>query len=108
MPTMGPLRWATVTKQDTSRSYDDLPESDVATVLHVPLLWNHGDDSAVIPASERHRKPGRHRAPVPAARRQVSRPTPPWHTTARVGLVSAVLVLGLFTTALLALAIWLP
>jgi hypothetical protein len=98
-------------RSNDDRSYDDLPEADVATVLQVPLLW--GSRPAVLshtPASRhRRRAAGRHR---PAPRRTMATSAGwidhPLAHTARVGLVSAALVLALFAGVLLALAIWLP
>ncbi|HUV47532.1 MAG TPA: hypothetical protein VMX11_01030 [Actinomycetes bacterium] len=117
-----------MTEQDTARSYDDLPESDVATVLQVPLLLIPGTSDAQAPPSGRSgrrasgRQPGRHRAPAtpdhrprrPLRSSSTSRPrrTPPRHdplvVAAKVGLVSAALVLMVFAAVLLALAAWLP
>ena len=115
-----------MTTQDTSRSYDDLPESDVATVLQVPLLWSPRSEHSAPRSSDRRdeRGGGRHRAPGPGThsrprerrspagrRRRGSPPAAPQHqlaATARIGLISAALVLGLFAAALLALAVWLP
>lgn len=100
------------------RSYDDLPESDVATVLQVPLLWGGPAPSAVGTA----RSTRRHRVPEPAATAAATvvpawedEPTAPRGRTAHpmlqvveVGIVSALLVLALFGLALLALAAWMP
>lgn len=88
------------------RSYDDLPESDVATVLQVPLLW--GGRTAEAPA--RHRASAR--TVVPAATRAPTR-RPGWADhpllqVLEVGVVSALLVLTLFGVVLLALAQWMP
>lgn len=94
------------------RSYDDLPESDVATVLQVPLLWGGqpADASTDAPAAARHR------ASVPtvlpaAAEARTRRPqwaNHPLLQVLEVGVVSALLVLALFGAALLALARWMP
>ncbi|MEO8107505.1 MAG: hypothetical protein ABI720_09315 [Actinomycetes bacterium] len=115
-----------MTEQDTQRSYDDLPEAAVATVLQVPLLLPHGPSEPATPKREQtsRRPTGRHRAPdVGADRSKLTtqpssggRSSPSWlrrmnpHliATARVGLVSAGLVLALFVAGLLALAAWLP
>lgn len=100
-----------MTAPHADRSYDDLPESDVATVLQVPLLW--GPTPVAAPPAPsgraRRRSAGRHRS---TPRRQVTA-TEGWINhplahTARVGLVSATLVLALFAVVLLALALWLP
>ncbi|MCZ3390159.1 MAG: hypothetical protein LH645_13830 [Actinomycetia bacterium] len=100
-----------MTNLHADRSYDDLPESDVATVLQVPLLWG----PAPVPSPPtpfgrpRRRSAGRHRS---TPRRQVSTTgrwiDHPLAHTAHVGLVSAALVLALSTGVLLALALWLP
>ena len=86
-----------MTDLHADRSYDDLPESDVSTVLQVPLLWGPSTLAApVSPGAGTHRRPtGRHRsAPrthAAASDRWVDRPLA---HTARVGLVSAGLVLA--------------
>lgn len=100
------------------RSYDDLPESDVATVLQVPLLWGGGGSAAggSPPSTSRHRLP--EQGPVAAAtvvpagedapavsRGRVAHPM---LQVVQVGVVSALLVLALFGAALLALAAWMP
>ncbi len=134
-----------VTQQDTTRTYDDLPESDVLTVLQVPLLWGSKKGSDRPPVGAHRRPSGRHRADgrargsrvaatpgtgtraaeqprrqrqatvrnQPVTRRQGRAPVSGWADhpmahTARVGLVSAGLVLTLFAGVLLALAVWLP
>ena len=119
---------STVTEQDTARPYDDLPEPDVATVLQVPLLLTPGAGDAQAPPGGRggqrggRHQPGRHRAPAtpdrpprrPFRSPTTSRPrrTTPKHdqlvAAAKVGLVSAALVLVVFAVVLLALAAWLP
>ena len=110
---------ATVTALDTEGSYDDLPESDVNTVLQVPLLWSPPTTAEpTLRQQPPTRSAGRHRAnaatTVVAGRTAGQRrPFAPWSrhplaSTARVGLVSAVLVLAGFAAALLALAVWLP
>jgi hypothetical protein len=92
------------------RSYDDLPESDGATFLQVPLLW--GGRPADAPA--RHRATTRTVVPAatPAATRAPTR-RPRWADhpllqVLEVGIVSALLVLTLFGVVLLALARWMP
>lgn len=106
-----------VTEVHSDRSYDDLPESQVATALEVPLLWAPPGEgvsrarSGPGPNGNRigRRPAGRHRL----ERRAHAAPPTSWtshpivHTT-RVGLVSAALVLGVFTGILLALSMWLP
>lgn len=113
-----------------SRTYDDLPEADVSTVLSVPLLWG-SEEVTVQPPVGAHRRPsGRHRADArrtdrPLRERETlvrhqrgarQRRVPsasgwadhPMTHTARVGLASASLVLAVFAGVLLALALWLP
>jgi hypothetical protein len=94
------------------RSYDDLPESDVATVLQVPLLWGGQptDASNGAPAAARHRASERTVLP-PAAEARTRRPhwaDHPLLQVLEVGVVSALLVLALFGVVLLALARWMP
>ena len=100
-----------MTDLHADRSYDDLPESDVSTVLQVPLLWGPSTPAAPTPSGTgAHRRAvGRHRS----ATRTHAAPQDSWldHPmthTARVGLVSAGLVLAAFAGILLALALWLP
>lgn len=95
------------------RSYDDLPESDVATVLQVPLLWGGqpADGANGVPAGARHRAAVR--TVVPTAPETRARRGPRWTDhpllqVLEVGVVSALLVLALFGVALLALARWMP
>jgi hypothetical protein len=94
------------------RSYDDLPESDVATVLQVPLLWGGqpADASNRAPATARHRAGrGAVGTSVPAARpRRPHWVDHPMLQVLEVGVVSALLVLALFGVVLLALARWMP
>ena len=108
-----------MTEPDTSPSYDDVPESDVATVLQVPLLWAPPSSAAPDRSGGRaqRRQAGRHRAPTvksasPYRRWSTStRPTQLNHhvvAAARVGLLSASLVLVVFAVVLLGLAVWLP
>jgi hypothetical protein len=127
-----PLTTVTDTRDAVVGSYDDLPESEVATVLAVPLLWHQqattteappavrGRPSAmsatVLPPA-RHRSgglsraqgSGRHRAGgsdallVPTQ----TQPDSVVHTL-RVGLLSAALVLSLCAAVLLVIARWLP
>jgi len=106
-----PLPCSTVTQVDSERTYDDLPESDVATVLQVPLLWGQsGAITAPTPQRGAHRRTaGRHRRAEPSKHSgSADWLDHPMTHTARVGLVSAGLVLILFAGALLALALWFP
>lgn len=128
-----------VMTQAPTGSYDDTPESPVATIIEVPLLWSAeptqaGPMEAVtapprLPHRPRHQRSsaGRHRAngqpaapdvsrsPAPAGKSRPSRSRTSaldarqewWHTV-RVGAVSAVLVLAIFSLAMGAIAIWLP
>lgn len=88
-----------------TRSYDDHPESDVATVLQVPLQWGGRRTAAggQVPA-------GRHRATEPVRAASPSRgwSDHPAVAMLQVGLASALLVLTLFGAVLLALARWMP
>lgn len=106
-----------MTEVDSQRSYDDFPESDVSTVLQVPLLW--GPDLVVGPvatgARTHRRSTGRHRSTPVRAPHLLDRfdrfdrwVDHPMVHTAGVGLVSASLVLALFGALLLALSLWLP
>lgn len=100
-----------MTELDSERSYDDLPESDVSTVLQVPLLWGHHLlGSPTIAPSRAHRRPsGRHRSkPRPQMRSFDRWIEHPMAQTVSVGLVSAGLVLAAFAGGLFALALWLP
>ena len=100
-----------MTDLHADRSYDDLPESDVATILQVPLTW--GQNALVVstpPRTGAHRRSsGRHRSAPQTHKAPADRwvDHPMVHTT-RVGLVSAGLVLGAIAGILLALALWLP
>lgn len=119
--------------QASARTYDDLPEADVATVLEVPLLWGgavsapprrprdasvrrgaHAAPGAPIGRSLRPvlgAAAGRHRAaasPRPSHRRSFAWRHHPLAHTLEVGLISATLVLGVVGAVLLALAAWLP
>ena len=94
------------------RSYDDLPESDVATVLQVPLLWSGQPAAATngAPSAARHRAAAPTVVPsAPEARaRRPHWADHPLLQVLEVGVVSALLVLALFGVVLLALARWMP
>jgi hypothetical protein len=99
------------------RSYDDLPESDVATVLQVPLLWSAAPSASQIERSGRSVSGvrGRHRATptTSTSRRHTGSRRSRWTdhplaTALRVGVISGVLVIVGFAVALLGLAAWLP
>lgn len=103
-----------MTQVDSERTYDDLPESDVSTVLQVPLLWGQSGTITAItaPTPQRgahRRSSGRHRRAGPSNHSgSADWLDHPMTHTARVGLASAGLVLILFAGALLALALWFP